>query len=72
MSRVRDGAFGVGIFIATVVVVGFFVLPIVAITPLVIIPFSTYLEGERPTVRSLVGGVIAVAGAVALAKVGHG
>ena len=31
MSRVRDGAFGVGIFVATVVVVGFFVLPIVAI-----------------------------------------
>jgi len=31
MSRVRDGAFDVGIFIATVVVVGFFVLPIVAI-----------------------------------------
>ena len=47
------------------------VLPIVAITPLVIIPFSRYLEGERPTVRSLVGGLIGVAGAVALAKVGH-
>jgi len=31
MSRVRDGAFGAGIFVATVVVVGFFVLPIVAI-----------------------------------------
>jgi molybdate transport system permease protein len=31
MSRVRDGAFGVVIFVATVVVVGFFVLPIVAI-----------------------------------------
>jgi len=31
MSRVRYGAFGVGIFVATVVVVGFFVLPIVAI-----------------------------------------
>jgi molybdate transport system permease protein len=31
MSRVRDGAFGVAIFVATVVVVGFFVLPIVAI-----------------------------------------
>ena len=43
------------------------VLPIVAITPLVIIPFSRYVEGERPTRRSLVGGVIAVIGAAALA-----
>jgi drug/metabolite transporter (DMT)-like permease len=43
------------------------VLPIVAITPLVIIPFSRYLEGERPTLRSLIGGLIAVAGAVVLA-----
>jgi drug/metabolite transporter (DMT)-like permease len=47
------------------------VLPIVAITPLVIIPFSRYLEGERPTMRSLLGGCIAVAGAVALAFVGR-
>lgn len=43
------------------------VLPIVAITPLVIIPFSYALEGERPTIRSLAGGAVAVAGAVALA-----
>jgi drug/metabolite transporter (DMT)-like permease len=43
------------------------VLPIVAITPLVIIPFSHYLEGERPTWRSIVGGSVAVLGAVALA-----
>ena len=43
------------------------VLPIVAITPLVIIPFSYHLEGERPTARSLVGGGLAVAGAAALA-----
>ena len=45
------------------------VLPIVAITPLVIIPFSRYMEGERPTRRSLAGGLLAVAGAVALAVV---
>jgi drug/metabolite transporter (DMT)-like permease len=45
------------------------VLPIVAITPLVIIPFSYHLEGERPTLRSLAGGVAAVAGAVGLAWV---
>src|SRR5690606_35601107 len=40
------------------------VLPIVALTPLMIIPFSMKIEGERPSVRSLVGGVIAVTGAV--------
>jgi drug/metabolite transporter (DMT)-like permease len=38
------------------------VLPIVALTPLVIIPFSRYVEGEQPRKRSLAGGVIAVAG----------
>ncbi|MFA5057568.1 MAG: DMT family transporter [Opitutaceae bacterium] len=42
------------------------VLPIVATTPLVIIPFSYLLEGEQPSRRSLTGGAIAVAGAVAL------
>ena len=43
------------------------VLPIVALTPIVIIPFSRYLEGERPTIRSILGSIIAVAGAAALA-----
>jgi drug/metabolite transporter (DMT)-like permease len=43
------------------------VLPIVATTPLVIIPFSCLIEGERPTSRSLAGGAVAVAGAVELA-----
>jgi drug/metabolite transporter (DMT)-like permease len=43
------------------------VLPIVAMTPIVIIPFSRYVEGERPTIRSLIGGAVAVAGAVLLA-----
>jgi drug/metabolite transporter (DMT)-like permease len=47
------------------------VLPIVAITPLVIIPFSYYLEGERPTGRSLAGGALAVIGAAALAWVAN-
>ena len=42
------------------------VLPITATTPLMVIPFAYWLEGERPSKRSLVGGVIAVAGAVAL------
>ncbi len=43
------------------------VLPIVAITPIVIIPFSRYIEGERPSARSLAGGIVAVVGAVLLA-----
>jgi drug/metabolite transporter (DMT)-like permease len=43
------------------------VLPIIATTPIVVIPFSFLIEGERPTVHSLVGGVIAVGGVVALA-----
>ena len=43
------------------------VLPIIATTPIVVIPFSYLIEGERPTIHSIVGGVIAVAGVVALA-----
>lgn len=43
------------------------VLPIVACTPLVIIPLSYWLENERPTPRSLLGGAIAVAGCIGLA-----
>jgi drug/metabolite transporter (DMT)-like permease len=43
------------------------VLPVVALTPLVIIPFSRYVEGERPRKRSLVGGAIAVVGVFILA-----
>ena len=42
------------------------VLPIVALTPLVIIPFSLYVEGEHPRKRSLLGGLVAVAGVVVL------
>ena len=42
------------------------VLPIVALTPLIIIPFSWHIEGERPSFRSLLGGVVAVAGVVGL------
>lgn len=45
------------------------VLPIVATTPLAIIPMTYWLEGERPTKRSLLGGVLAVAGAAGLALV---
>ncbi|MGI8964884.1 MAG: DMT family transporter [Limisphaerales bacterium] len=42
------------------------VLPIVALTPLVAIPFAYWLEGDRPEPRSLFGGVIAVVGVVGL------
>jgi drug/metabolite transporter (DMT)-like permease len=43
------------------------VLAIVATTPLVVIPFTMLLDGERPTIRSLAGGAVAVLGAAALA-----
>jgi drug/metabolite transporter (DMT)-like permease len=43
------------------------VLPIVGLTPIVIIPISYWLEGDRPKPRSILGGVIAVAAAIALA-----
>jgi drug/metabolite transporter (DMT)-like permease len=46
------------------------VFAILAITPIVIIPFALVLEGERPTVRSLLGGAIAVGGVIALALSG--
>lgn len=46
------------------------VLPIVATTPLVIMPLARYMEGERIGLRSLTGGLLAVIGAVALA-LGH-
>ncbi len=42
------------------------VLPIVALTPLVIIPFAHWMEGERTTRREIAGGVIAVIGVAAL------
>jgi drug/metabolite transporter (DMT)-like permease len=42
------------------------VLPIVALTPLMIIPFAQRFENEKPSRRSLAGGLIAVAGVVAL------
>ncbi len=43
------------------------VLPIVALSPLVVMPFARWMEQERPSKRSTLGAVIAVAGAVALA-----
>lgn len=43
------------------------VLPIVATTPILVIPLARWLEGDRPSRRSLAGGVVAVVGAVWLA-----
>lgn len=43
------------------------VLPIVALSPLVVIPMALVMEKEKPSRRSLAGGVIAVGGAVLLA-----
>jgi drug/metabolite transporter (DMT)-like permease len=42
------------------------VMSIVALTPLTVIPLARVFEGERITVRSLLGGAIAVAGVVML------
>ena len=43
------------------------VLPIVATTPLVAMPLTRIMEGERIGMHSIVGGVIAVAGLIGLA-----
>ena len=43
------------------------VLAITALTPLVVIPLALWFDGERPTLRSIGGGLIAVGGVVALA-----
>jgi drug/metabolite transporter (DMT)-like permease len=42
------------------------VVAIAALTPLAVVPLAWWLDGERPTVRSLSGGVLAVLGAVGL------
>jgi drug/metabolite transporter (DMT)-like permease len=42
------------------------VLPIAAIAPLLSIPIAFLLEGDRPPRRAILGGVLAVAGCIAL------
>ncbi len=42
------------------------VLPIAATSPLLAIPIAYWLEGDRPSKRAVIGGVIAVGGCVAL------
>jgi drug/metabolite transporter (DMT)-like permease len=46
------------------------VLPIVALTPLVVLPFSKLIENERITARAIAGGIIAVGGVVGLKLLG--
>lgn len=48
---------------------GVVVQPIIALTPIVIIPLAFWLEGDRPTQRSLIGGCLAVVGALLLTLV---
>lgn len=43
------------------------VLPIVALAPIVVIPITLWVEGDRPSLRSGIGGAVAVAGVIALA-----
>ncbi len=45
---------------------GGIVLPIAATAPLLAIPIAWWLEGDRPSRRSIAGGIIAVSGCVAL------
>lgn len=44
------------------------VLPVVAMVPLAVIPLAYWLEQERPTRLSLLGGAIAVAGVAGLSR----
>ncbi len=43
------------------------VLPIIALTPVVIIPIARFSEGDQPTKRSVLGALIAVTGVILLA-----
>jgi drug/metabolite transporter (DMT)-like permease len=45
------------------------VLPIAATAPLLSIPIAFWFEGDRPPRRAIVGGVLAVAGCIALTTV---
>ncbi len=44
------------------------VLPIVALSSLIVIPLAWHMEGESPHARTLVGAVLAVAGVMLLAR----
>jgi drug/metabolite transporter (DMT)-like permease len=42
------------------------VLPIIAMTPILVVPFSVLTGGDRPSLRSVLGGLVAVAGVIGL------
>ena len=42
------------------------VLPIVATAPLMVMPLSRWMEGDRPGYRAVIGGTVAVIGVIAL------
>jgi drug/metabolite transporter (DMT)-like permease len=44
------------------------VLAIIAVTPIVVIPLAWFIEGERPTLKSLLGGAVAIGGVIGLAQ----
>jgi drug/metabolite transporter (DMT)-like permease len=44
------------------------VLPIVATSPLVTMFLAWFIDGSRPARRGVIGGIIAVLGAVALSR----
>ncbi len=43
------------------------VQPIIALTPIVILPMTYWFEGERPSLRSILGGLVGVGGVILLA-----
>jgi len=44
------------------------VLSVIALSPILIIPLAMKFEGERPTLRSIIGSVVAVAGVIVMAN----
>jgi len=42
------------------------VLPIVAMAPLIVMPLSLWMEGDKPGIRAILGGLIAVLGVIGL------
>jgi drug/metabolite transporter (DMT)-like permease len=44
----------------------FIVLPIVALCPIVVIPFAMIWENDKPSLQSLLGALLAVASAIFL------
>jgi drug/metabolite transporter (DMT)-like permease len=70
LNAITGPALGVACFqLALAISPSGIVLPVVATTPVVAIPLIWMIDHDRPSLRSIVGGIIAVAGTVALARV---